>query len=38
MEISDLADKEFKATVRKIVTKLRRIVHEQSDNFSRKKI
>ena len=36
MEVSDLPDKEFKMTVTKILTKVRRTMHEQSENFINK--
>jgi len=38
MEINDLPDKEFKITVIKILTKLRRGMDECSENSNKKKI
>ena len=35
MEVSDLSDKEFKIMVIKILTKVRRTMNEQSENFNK---
>ena len=35
MQISDLPDREFKITVIKMLTKVRRAVHKQSENFNK---
>ena len=38
MEIGDLPDKEFKIMVIKMLTEVRKRMHEQSENFSKDKI
>lgn len=37
-EISDLPDKEFKLAIIKMLTKVRRKIHEQSENFNKENI
>ena len=35
MEMSDLSDREFKITVIKMLTKVRRALHEQREHFNK---
>lgn len=37
-EISDLPDKEFKLAIIKMLTKVRRKIHEESENFNKENI
>lgn len=38
MKISNLSNREFKIMIIKIVTEVRKTMHEQNDNFNKEKI
>jgi len=38
IKVDDLPDKRFKIMVMNLLTKLRRTMHKQSENFNKKKI